>query len=417
MKKYILLLATLSGTCGIAYEILYSRMLSTYLGDMFYVAAATLAAFLLSLGIGSLIAQKWPKSLGWIEIAIGIYAIFVSYVFANYGEQVVTTLVNTSLPTPFILMASVFSILIIPAMMIGFSVPLFTLYAHKHSNKEDKDSRFGWVYFSYNIGAAICVLAIEYILLRTFGISQSVQFIALINIIIGLLILKIPAPQKPKNISLKININSKVSALFIASFASGILQLFYLKLTGKIFGPFHENFAVVLTVALLGIALGSAMVTLTKLRFHHILFIAALSTIVIFSSLGEGIYLWAYLNVSYFGPESMSWLLKIIMIFALSILPLTFIGGAIPAFLKDKSIKISAGHALAVSSFGNCAGFLIMLFVLHHSLTDANIALVITLLLMLSAFIFAYKKMFYIAAVGIMISFISIPNIYQKTNC
>lgn len=413
MKKYILLLATLSGTCGIAYEILYTRMLSTYMGDMFYVAAATLAAFLLSLGVGSLIAGKWPKSLGYIEIAIGIYAFFASYIFMSHGEQVVTNLVNMPLPTPLILMSSVFIVLIIPAMMIGFSVPLFTLYAKKYGNKNEDDKHFGLVYLSYNIGAALCVLAIEYILLRSFGIGASTQFIALINIIIGLLILKITAPQKPKNLNLKITINNKVSALFFASFASGILQLFYLKLTGKIFGPFHENFAIILTSALLGIAIGSAIATLTKVNFKHMLLIAGISTAVIFSVLGEGIMLWAYLNETYMGPANLSWVLKIIMILLLSLLPFIFIGGAIPAFLKGSNDSVSAGKALAISSFGNCAGYLAMLFVIHQSLSDANIAVLITVILILSAVLINQTKILLMSFV-IVLSIIYIPHFWPE---
>jgi spermidine synthase len=414
MKKYILLLATLSGTCGIAYEILYARMLSTYMGDMFYVAAATLTAFLLSLGIGSLIAQKWPRSLGFIEIAIGLYAILASYVFLNHGEDLVSWLVNTPLPTPLVLMSTVFAVLIIPAMMIGFSIPLFTLYANKHSTKKDKGSRFGWVYFSYNIGAALCVISIEYILLRAFGIANATIFIALINILIGFLVLRIPAPQKPAKLNLNIKVNKKIVALFVASFASGVLQLFYLKITNKVFGPFNENFAIVLTSALFGIALGSALVTTTKLKFQHILFIAGVLTTIIFASLGYSIRSWAYLNDTVTAMLGMTWLLKIGMILLLTLPPLVFIGGAIPALLKDKSIKISAGHALAISCFGNCTGFLAMLFFIHETLSDAHIAVFISVVLMLSALVFTRKDILAPVAVGVIATALCIPQFWPE---
>ena len=147
MNKQILLLAVSSGTCGIAYEVLYSRMIATYLGDMFYVAAATLSAFLLSLGLGSLLAHKWPRSLGGIEIAIGLYAFLASYVFRHHGESVANTLVKLPVDTATALTLGAFSVLMLPAIMIGFSVPLFTLYQNSLNAQESSNNNFGWICF------------------------------------------------------------------------------------------------------------------------------------------------------------------------------------------------------------------------------------------------------------------------------
>ena len=40
----LLALAFASGMCGLAYEVLYSRLITTYLGDMVTVSAAILAS-------------------------------------------------------------------------------------------------------------------------------------------------------------------------------------------------------------------------------------------------------------------------------------------------------------------------------------------------------------------------------------
>lgn len=44
-------LALLSGCCGLAYEVLYVRVLTSILGDMFYVHAALLSTFLVGIGV------------------------------------------------------------------------------------------------------------------------------------------------------------------------------------------------------------------------------------------------------------------------------------------------------------------------------------------------------------------------------
>ena len=409
MKNYILLLATLSGTCGIAYEVLYSRMLSTYMGDMFYVAASILTAFLLSLGVGALYAQRWPRSLGWIEIAIGLFALIASYVFKLHGESFVTAIVTLPVNTPMALTLSVFLIIIPPALMIGFSVPLFTHYRNNSNPEESNVKSLGWVYCSYNLGAAFCVLIIEYLLLRNYGISLTTQFIAVINILIGIAILRIPAVPSAQQAS-AFQYNCRELSLFLASFASGVFQLFILKMIGKIFGPYNENFSIVLFLALLGIFLGSALVTFTKIRFQALVLLAGISTAVVFLTLGETIYLWATLNESYMGPLSLSWLLKLLVITVMVIIPFTLIGGLIPAFLKNNLTNLTSGQTLALSSFGNCTGYLITLLFIHQALTEEYMALFIVLILLLSSILFAWKKLSSMALVVALLSVILIPN-------
>lgn len=45
MHKFLPTLALLSGVSGIAYEVLYVRLISAYIGNIFYVSAALLAIF------------------------------------------------------------------------------------------------------------------------------------------------------------------------------------------------------------------------------------------------------------------------------------------------------------------------------------------------------------------------------------
>lgn len=56
-------LTLLSGCCALAYEILYVRILTTLLGDMFYVHAALLSTFLVGIGLGAKLAHKWFRWL------------------------------------------------------------------------------------------------------------------------------------------------------------------------------------------------------------------------------------------------------------------------------------------------------------------------------------------------------------------
>lgn len=134
-------LAILSGVCGISYEVLYSRLLSTYLGDMFYVNASILSAFFISMAIGNLIAHRFVRLLPYIEIAIGVYAVVMASLFTTYIAELtpIFALVGGE-SIPLLQVSIVWGFLLIPAILIGFSVPLFTLY-WKQFEPSDK---IGW---------------------------------------------------------------------------------------------------------------------------------------------------------------------------------------------------------------------------------------------------------------------------------
>ena len=85
-RAQLLALAFLSGVCGIAYELVYARLLTTYLGDMFHVAAAILATFLLGIAVGARVAHRFARFLWAIEIAIGGYALAIASWIASDGD-------------------------------------------------------------------------------------------------------------------------------------------------------------------------------------------------------------------------------------------------------------------------------------------------------------------------------------------
>src|SRR5260370_39627689 len=90
-------LTVASGWCGIAYELLYSRLLTTYLGDMFHVNAATLTSFLLGIGPSAGIARRFARWLWLVEILIGAYAISVSLtLFVFHNQEWRTVLISLS---------------------------------------------------------------------------------------------------------------------------------------------------------------------------------------------------------------------------------------------------------------------------------------------------------------------------------
>ena len=56
--RVLMTLALPSGCCGLAYEVLYIRALTTLLGDTLYVHAALLSTFLVGIGLGARLAHR-----------------------------------------------------------------------------------------------------------------------------------------------------------------------------------------------------------------------------------------------------------------------------------------------------------------------------------------------------------------------
>jgi spermidine synthase len=86
MLHLLLTLSFASGMCGIAYQILCARLLTTYLGDAFFVSAAILATFLLGIAIGSLAAKRLLRWLWAIELGIGVYSMAVAFASHRYSQ-------------------------------------------------------------------------------------------------------------------------------------------------------------------------------------------------------------------------------------------------------------------------------------------------------------------------------------------
>jgi spermidine synthase len=74
----------LSGFTSLAYEVLWSRMLSMQFGVSIFGVVLTVAAFMIGLGLGSLAGAKWARRcakplvlFAALELAIALYALLL----------------------------------------------------------------------------------------------------------------------------------------------------------------------------------------------------------------------------------------------------------------------------------------------------------------------------------------------------
>jgi len=390
--KLFALLMLLSGFAGISYEILYGRILGNMVGDQFAVSAAILMTFLLGIGMGSAYAHRLWRWLWAIEAGIGIYGVLIAF-----SQPVIERIVYTG--------SSFFSdnlsgsilicvlLLIAPAFLIGCSVPLFAGYFGRASALHSRAS-FSWVYMVYNLGAALTALLIEFYFIRTFGIRGTVALFAAVNIVIAIGLwsrfshMREEEKKEAADGFVISDIFRQIPAsrwlpLVLASIASAIFQLFMVKYSELVFGPFRESFALVLSLILIGITLGAMLVRHFQLSFTRVMWLNLAGLLWLMLAAGPAIYVYAALfslAVNHFWALV---ILKWLMLTALMLLPAITFGATIPALLShqddaghNEEVSRESGALLFISSLANVIGFLLMVFVLHR-LLDYGVQLLI----------------------------------------
>jgi len=216
------LLVLLSGFCGISYEILYTRLLGNILGNQFIINATVLLTFLLGIGFGSLYAHRFRKWLWLIEVCIGLYALFMAL-----GYHTIDQFIYSSLPFLGVnILASALVclvLLIVPAFLVGCSLPLFANFLQANGTP----SVFSFTYAIYNLGAAITAIAMEFYLIRHFGLKMTTLLLAGLNFFVAAALLGVMQKITLALNTVKESIQESISfpyrvLLGLASFGHGV---------------------------------------------------------------------------------------------------------------------------------------------------------------------------------------------------
>lgn len=370
-------LATLSGACGLAYEILYVRLFTNYFGDSFLITGVTLTAVFLGLAFGAWMSARFLRHLGLIEITIGLYAFAAGWGLSIGGFEIAAW---GGVPA---LNALKLGLLLgMPAFLIGTCVPLFAAYARGAG--PNARPVFTRIYALYNFGAFLSVLAIEFVLFRSFGLKATLSIIGTLNLLVGTCLL-LQGHQRitSQNLPGAVRLDRRIAlALFLGSFASGVFQLWMLRLSFALFGPLNENFAILLAAAILGVALGAVLAARGTLHLGETLTGLALAMLVIVIAVPGVITLWSRAaggDLSDGGEV----LIKVLLLGGLPLPAFVLLGALVPLAVAAHGDEDAprAGRLLALSSLGNGLGALAMFLVLYRLLDLPTIAIACSALL------------------------------------
>jgi spermidine synthase len=187
----------LSGATGLAYEVLWARMLGLVFGATTLAVSTVLAAFMGGLALGSALAgrrgaavSRPVRAYGLIEIGIAVYALAVPFLFRLIDNLYVVIWQHFH---PGFFAFSVWRfvlsciVLLVPTTLMGATLPLLSAALLRSTGRNL--TSVTRLYTRNLAGAIIGCIAAGFFLLPTLGVRATIYTAAVINILIGIVAL------------------------------------------------------------------------------------------------------------------------------------------------------------------------------------------------------------------------------------
>jgi len=278
-------LFVLSGACGLAYQVVWVKLLALQFGSSAWSISTVLAAFMAGLGLGSWWAGRRADKIGRPFLVYGLLELGIA-LFGLISIPVLDRLDLLVAPlylmlqghfAVFVLIRFLLSfvLLIGPTVLMGASLPVLVVGLARRGNFQQT---VGLLYGFNTLGAALGVIVTGFVLLPLIGLAGTIG----VSVGVGFLVVAIalawdyqagradsepatetePASSPPLEV-LPAAPTGKVGGLHIALMIAGALGIYYeiiwTRLLASIVGSSTYAFSIILTTFLLGIAIGGLL--------------------------------------------------------------------------------------------------------------------------------------------------------------
>jgi spermidine synthase len=263
-----------SGFPALLYQIVWQRALFTLYGVNIESVTMVVTAFMLGLGLGSLVGgiisrrHKWPLLgvFGLVELLIGAYGICSLKIFHWAADF---TAGSSPLQTGLI----AFALVVLPTVLMGATLPILVSYTVHLSR--NVGTSVGALYAANTLGSATACFAAGLSLMRWLGQSKTVALAAGLNVFVGVTVLLLQFARaravdgrstdekttQPAQASTKLSPVIRFPSAVVIGAAAGFIALGYEIVWYRLFsfttGGLAKSFAYLLGAYLAGIAAGS----------------------------------------------------------------------------------------------------------------------------------------------------------------
>ncbi len=272
------LVVLFSGVAGLGYQMVWSRMLSVSLGHETVAVIAVVSAFFVGMMVGALAFGRLIRKSGFphywfvgLEWTIALWALALVFLVPHYN-LVMPGLIGVE-PATLRHWGVAFSgslLLLLPATAaMGATLPAMERIMAGIWRKPD---RVAGLYATNTFGAVIGTLAATFYLTPHFGLTTTLLLLAVTNFACGAVVLLLCARAGAATVAVPqvLIVTAKCSLTGISAtrlrltlFFTGLLGIGYEIIVIRVLSQVLENtvysFAAVLTVYLVGTALGSAI--------------------------------------------------------------------------------------------------------------------------------------------------------------
>jgi spermidine synthase len=300
LYRIVFLFFFLSGFSSLVFEVIWARMLMQVFGTTSFAISTLLTAFMAGLALGSVIGGRLARRLtqplqvyAILEGSIGLYALLVpimlGFLPALYGmifEHFIEDFYLFSL----LRFVAVFAILFIPTTMMGATLPIVSQWLTRHERMFQ--GSIGLLYGANTLGACLGCFLAGFVLLPAMGLSKTNLIFALVNfalcafVLVSVRLLRREFARTEETFEgsevdpelaeeLEVVTGSARHVESLPSWATwttlaffgltGIVAMSYQVLWTRayviVLGSSTYSFTLVLTAVLIGIALGSAIIS------------------------------------------------------------------------------------------------------------------------------------------------------------
>jgi len=273
-----------SGFAALVYELLWMRQLGLIFGNTVHAAAAVMTAYMLGLALGAKFAGQWARKLqkpirafGILEAGIGLCALIMPLLFHllrltyRYAFQNVSEDIGFLTCLRFVLAILA---LLIPTALMGATLPV--LSKGLLLRKKTFGAVLGLLYGLNTLGAATGIVLCGFVLIPKFGVSTANGIAVGINLAVCLCALVLSRRLDRASTDVNEIEDSSIAQplashaggrrwLLVGAFLSGAfalaLEVIWFRTLVLVFGTTTYSFATMLAVFLLGIALGSSLLS------------------------------------------------------------------------------------------------------------------------------------------------------------
>jgi spermidine synthase len=392
MQGILYIVFFLSGATGLVYEVIWVRLTGLVFGNTSLAISTVLGAFMAGLALGSWKlgqkADRAPNPLrvyGLLELGIGVSAALVPLAFRaldSFYSAVAPSLSSTPGAIGFVRFGTSFVILLAPTFFMGGTLPVLSRFFTE--NLRDVERKVGTLYALNTFGAAAGTLLAALVLIPVLGNRATTLLIASMNLGIGLLALHLSRRAEPGSEFERSVDESRppdptadrliLLTLAVSGFVSMLYEVSWTRALSAIIGSSTYAFSIMLVTFLVGIALGSSLIS----RWKPAASLRALGILQMGIAIGGLVFLVGYLFAPYvvialirafFYSFPAVLTIQFVVSSLLMILATLCMGATFPLASQLYSSKVSVlgrnvGNIYSVNTVGAIAGSLLAGFVL-----------------------------------------------------